>query len=72
MVCLDLGGPASEVIMPEWGVKVPAHSLPQVVVDLAQAISSLAGNVELRTNLGAAGRRRVEMGFSWEQAKAML
>lgn len=66
VICLDLGG-ASEVIMPEWGVKLPAHSLPQVVGDLAQAISSLAGNVELRTNLGAAGRRRVEMGFSWNK-----
>jgi glycosyltransferase involved in cell wall biosynthesis len=64
VICLDLGG-ASEIIKSEWGVKLSARSLPQVIHDLAQAIDSLGGDPDLRSKLGAAGRRTIANGFSW-------
>jgi glycosyltransferase involved in cell wall biosynthesis len=64
VICLDLGG-ASEIIKSEWGVKLSARSLPQVIHDLAQAIDSLGGDPDLRSKLGAAGRCTIANGYSW-------
>jgi glycosyltransferase involved in cell wall biosynthesis len=71
VICLDLGG-ASEIITPACGVKLKAHSPRQVIHDLAQAIRTLGYDGELRARLGAAGRRRAEMDFSWNKKGDLL
>jgi glycosyltransferase involved in cell wall biosynthesis len=64
VVCLDLGGPATQVTE-DTGVKVPARDPEQVVNDLAVVLERLAGDPELRTRLGRAGRERVVQHFEW-------
>jgi len=66
IICLDLGG-ASEIITEECGVKLAVLSIPQVISDLAAAITRLGEDSELRSKLGEAGRRRVETSFSWNK-----
>jgi glycosyltransferase involved in cell wall biosynthesis len=65
VVCLDLGGPALQVTA-ETGIKVPAKTPEQVVRDLAEAFSRLAGDTALRIRFGQAAQRRVEVEFNWD------
>ena len=65
VVCLDLGGPGLQVT-PETGVAVEAVTPEQAVEDLARAFRRLAADASLRRAMGAAGRRRVEEGFTWD------
>ncbi|MBD2340544.1 glycosyltransferase family 4 protein [Calothrix sp. FACHB-156] len=65
VICLDLGGPSVQVT-PEVGVKIPAQNPEQTVSSLAEAISYLAKDAELRSRLGQAGQKRVQEHFSWE------
>lgn len=65
VICLDLGGPAIQVTE-EAGIKVPANTPDQVVNDLAQAITRLAEDSELRLKMGQTGHHWVTEGFSWE------
>ncbi len=70
VICLDLGGPAVQVTE-ETGIKVPAKTLAQVVSDIASAMRTLVADSELRSRMGASGRKRVEEHFLWpEKAKA--
>jgi glycosyltransferase involved in cell wall biosynthesis len=66
VICLDLGGPASQVT-DDNGIKVPATSPQQAVSDLAAALLRLAQDPNLRLRLGQAGRRRVAAQFGWDQ-----
>lgn len=65
VLCLDLGGPAIQVTA-ETGFKVPAHTPEQVVHDLAEAMTRLAQDSELRVRMGQAGQKRVVEAYSWE------
>jgi glycosyltransferase involved in cell wall biosynthesis len=65
VICLDLGGPATQVTG-ETGIKVPAYNPEQVVRDLADAMTHLACNPELRVRMGEAGRMRVSDLFNWD------
>ena len=65
VVCLALGGPAV-LLTEEAGIKVSAFNPEQVVHDLANAITSLVQNPELRNRMGEAGRRRVSEAYNWE------
>ncbi len=65
VLCLDLGGPAIQVTE-ETGFKVPAHTPEQVVHDLAEAMTRLAQDAELRVRMGQAGQKRVVEVYSWE------
>ncbi|MEQ9358338.1 glycosyltransferase family 4 protein [Coleofasciculus chthonoplastes] len=65
IICLDLGGPATHVTE-ETGIKVPASDLEQAVQGLAEAMTRLVENQELRVRLGEAGQKRVQEVYDWE------
>jgi len=60
-----LGGPATQVTA-ETGIKVPATDPDRAVQCLAEAIVCLAGDRELRSRLGEAGRKRVREVYDWD------
>lgn len=66
VICLDLGGPALQVTE-ETGIKVPALSPGQVVMELAGAMKCLAEDPALKQRMGDAGRKRVQEHFSWDR-----
>jgi glycosyltransferase involved in cell wall biosynthesis len=63
-ICLDLGGPATQVTA-ETGIKVKATDPDSAVQGLAEAIVYLAGDPQLRSSLGLAGRKRVREVYDW-------
>ena len=65
VICLDLGGPALQVTA-ETGFKVTADAPDQAVQSLAIAISRLAQDSSLWTQMSQAGRTRVTQKFHWE------
>jgi glycosyltransferase involved in cell wall biosynthesis len=71
VICLDCGGPVEQVT-PETGIRVPAHTPEQAIVDLAFAFETLALNPELRARMGQAGRARVRRDFCWSTKPARL
>ncbi len=71
VICLDLGGPALQVTE-KTGIKVPAISPEQVVNDLAEAMSSLARDPDLRKRLGQTARRRVKEYFDWNKKREWM
>ena len=64
VICLDLGGPAQQIVA-ETGIKVPAHHPEQAVEGIAQAMVHLAESPELRFQMGQAGQERVNKYYSW-------
>ena len=68
VVCLDLVGPAIQVI-PEAGLLVPASEPVQTVQALSKAMLTLATDEKLRKTMGEAGRRHIQDNYVWE-AKA--
>jgi glycosyltransferase involved in cell wall biosynthesis len=66
VVCLDLGGPAEQVTA-RTGIKVAANNPEQAVSDLAQAMTVLATNPDVRHAMGEAGRERVRDVYIWEK-----
>jgi len=65
VICLDLGGPATQVTA-ETGIKVPALNPEQAVQDLAEAMTRLANDPELRVRLGQTGQKRVKERYDWD------
>lgn len=65
IICLDLGGPATQVTK-ETGFKIPAHYPEQAVQGLAEAMICLAKDPELRVRMGQAGQKLVGESHSWE------
>jgi glycosyltransferase involved in cell wall biosynthesis len=70
VVCLDLGGPATQV-SDETGFKIKAFDPEQAVIDLASAMIHLHQNPILWNQMSEAGRQRVLEDFNWD-AKAIL
>ncbi|MEQ1948149.1 MAG: glycosyltransferase [Bryobacteraceae bacterium] len=66
VVCLDLGGPATQVT-DATGIKVKAHSPEQAIADIARAFHTLAEDESLRARLSAGGRARVAEEFCWDR-----
>jgi glycosyltransferase involved in cell wall biosynthesis len=66
VLCLNLGGPASQVTE-ETGFKVPPHTPEQVVSDLALAMLHLARNPDLCRCMGETARQRAGESFDWDQ-----
>jgi glycosyltransferase involved in cell wall biosynthesis len=64
-ICLDLGGPATQVTA-ETGIKVKAADPESAVQGLAEAIVCLAGDPQLRSRLGKAGQKRVREVYGWD------
>ncbi len=71
VICLDLGGPATQVTS-EAGVKVKAHGPEQAVRHLADAMRRLAQDSELRQAMGRAGRRCSQETYSWKGKGKLL
>jgi glycosyltransferase involved in cell wall biosynthesis len=65
VICLDLGGPAAQVTA-ETGFKVPADNPEQSVNGLAEAMTRLATDKNLRLQMGRSGQQRVREYYSWE------
>jgi glycosyltransferase involved in cell wall biosynthesis len=63
-ICLDLGGPATQVTA-ETGIKVKATDPESAVQGLAEAMVCLAGDPQLRSRLGKAGQKRVREVYDW-------
>ena len=71
VICLDLGGPATQVTNSE-GFKIPALNPEQVVHDLAEAMQRLAIDQELMFQMGRAGQIRVRQHFAWDKKVQIL
>ena len=66
VVCLSLGGPATQVTE-DAGIVVDAADPERAVAGLAAAFERLAGSPALRRSMGAAGQARVADGFTWDR-----
>ena len=66
VLCLDLGGPAIQV-SDESGIRVSAHSPEQTVTELADAMTRLAGDADLRRRICQAGHERVVQNYAWDR-----
>ncbi|NJR20866.1 MAG: glycosyltransferase [Richelia sp. CSU_2_1] len=64
-ICLDLGGPATQVTA-ETGIKVVADDPDRTVRRLAEAIVCLAGDAQLRDRMGQAGKKRIREVYDWD------
>lgn len=64
VVCLDVAGPGIHVTN-ECGIKVAANRPDQAVRDLAAGLERLAKSPDLRGQLGANSRRRVQEIYLW-------
>lgn len=65
VICLDLGGPALQVT-PETGFKILAEDPDQTVNQLAEVMSTIINDIQLRNTLGEAAKKRATEKFSWE------
>lgn len=64
VICLDLGGPATQVTE-ETGIKVPARNQKQAITDLAEAMRMLSEDANSRKRMGEAARERVAERYTW-------
>jgi glycosyltransferase involved in cell wall biosynthesis len=65
VICLDLGGPSRQ-ITDETGIRVAAVMPTETVTGLAQAMTTLSQDLDLRSRLGASGQQRVRESYLWE------
>lgn len=65
VICLDLGGPGTQVTK-STGVKIPALTPKQAVNEMASAMQLLAENSQLREQMGTSGQKLVSSVHSWE------
>ncbi len=65
VICLDLGGPSRQ-ITDETGIRVKAVTPIATVTGLAQAMTTLSQDPEMRSRFGSAGQRRVRESYLWE------
>jgi glycosyltransferase involved in cell wall biosynthesis len=63
VICLDIGGPASQVT-PEAGFVIPATNPKETVAAMASALGKLAGDRALLMSMSAKGRARVREKFT--------
>ena len=64
VICLDLGGPATQVTE-ATGYKITASDRDSAIDGIASAINSLATEPERLAKMGQAGRSRVKMHYDW-------
>jgi glycosyltransferase involved in cell wall biosynthesis len=65
VICLDIGGPSVQVTQ-KTGFKIRANNPEQVVQDMANAMKTLAQDLDLVTMLGRKGQQRVQELFNLE------
>lgn len=66
VIATDWGGPA-DYLDSSCGILVPPTGRDEMVAALADAMTRLARSPELRQQMGAAGRRKVETKYDWEK-----
>lgn len=71
IICLDLGGPASQVTA-ATGFKIAAQDPQQATADLAHAMLCLADDDNLREKMGRAGQKLVRELHSWQSKGKQL
>jgi glycosyltransferase involved in cell wall biosynthesis len=71
VVCLDLGGPATQVTA-EVGFKISSDSPACAVAEMARAMDQLARDDALRTRMAQAARHHIETSFTWERKAEAL
>lgn len=71
VICLDLGGPGVQVTS-ETGFKISAHNPQQVIKDMADAMTQLVNDPELKCKMGMAGQKRVRKYFSWQTKSDLM
>jgi glycosyltransferase involved in cell wall biosynthesis len=64
VICLDAGGPGLQVT-DQCGFKAPVVSLDQTLSSMAEAMTLLCKNTDLRLRLSAAARERARSQFHW-------
>ncbi len=64
VICLDAGGPGLQVTE-ACGFKAPVASLEQCLQSMADAMTQLYRNPEMRRRMGAAARERARSDFHW-------
>ena len=65
VVCLDLGGPATQVTE-ETGFKVAANEIIDTVSKLADAMTYLSKEPEIRLRMGLAAKSRIKELYNWD------
>ncbi len=65
VIAVDFGGPA-EIVDAEIGVKLPPTGKADVVAGLIEHLTDVRRRPELWSAMGRAGRRRVELLYSWD------
>ena len=65
VICLDLGGPATQVTA-EIGFKVSSDSPALAVQEMAHAMTRLARDGVMRSRMGEAARKHIATSFTWE------
>ncbi|MDR3622225.1 MAG: glycosyltransferase family 4 protein [Paludisphaera borealis] len=65
VVATAWGGP-TDYLDDSCGILVPPDSREALIAGIAEGLSRLAADPELRARLGRAGRQRVEREFNWE------
>jgi glycosyltransferase involved in cell wall biosynthesis len=65
VICLDTGGPATQVT-PQCGFLVRPAAPERVAAEISGCLLALARDPELQSRLGGEGRRRVAATFNWE------
>ena len=71
VICLDCGGPATQVTS-EAGYKVPAADPGSAIAGIAAAMHALAQDANLRRRLGEGGKSRVALDFNSERQAESL
>ena len=66
VVCLDIGGPGTNV-GPDCGIKVPATNVQQAVGELAEALERLYSDRDLRLKMGQAAQKRAIECYHWDR-----
>jgi len=66
VICLDLGGPATQVTE-ETGFKIPAHSPGKTVNTMAKAFDMLVQTRSLWKQISKAGQEKVQEAYCWEK-----
>lgn len=66
IICLDLGGPATQVTA-ATGFRISGGSRAQVVRDIGAAMRKLGLDHQLRLRMGAAAREHIVQDFQWER-----
>jgi glycosyltransferase involved in cell wall biosynthesis len=69
VICLDLGGPALQVTA-NSGIKIRARNPDQAVRDVANAMTELMRDRELRRRLSEGARERATRDFRWSSRAA--